>query len=114
VSGSLDASIRVWHAVDGRCLTTLVGHRSLTSGMALHGDVLVSGNADSTLRVWDVPRGRCLHTLSGQDKHNSAVTSLQLLPGARLVATASDDGFVKLWDTRTGETIYIFLMFSYL
>lgn len=104
-SGSLDSSIRVWDATDGRSLSTLVGHRSLTSGMALNGDTLVSGNADSTVRVWDVRQGRCIHTLSGENKHNSAVTSLQLLTGARLVATSSDDGYVKLWDTHDGTFI---------
>lgn len=102
VSGSLDASIRVWDIADGQCLHTLTGHQSLTSGMQLRGNILVSGNADSTIKVWDISNGQCLHTLAGQNKHQSAVTSLQFLQNG-LVVSSSDDGSVKLWDALTGK-----------
>jgi F-box/WD-40 domain protein 7 len=66
VSGSLDTSIRVWNAETGACISTLVGHQSLTSGMELKGNILVSGNADSTVKVWNIVTGQCVHTLQGQ------------------------------------------------
>jgi F-box/WD-40 domain protein 7 len=44
-----------------------------------------------------------LHTLQGQDKHQSAVTSLQF--NDKFAITSSDDGTVKLWDIRTGDFI---------
>ncbi|KRY77193.1 F-box/WD repeat-containing protein 7 [Trichinella pseudospiralis] len=104
ISGSLDTSIKVWEIVNGRCIYTLVGHQSLTSGMQLRGNILVSGNADSTIKVWNISSGFCLHTLSGPNRHHSAVTSLQFLPNG-LVVSSSDDGCVKLWDAINGEFI---------
>ena len=35
VSGSLDSTIRIWSALKGTCLFTLIGHQSLTSGLQL-------------------------------------------------------------------------------
>lgn len=43
----------------------------------------------------------CLKT--GSNKHNSAVTCLQF--NTRFVITSSDDGTVKLWDVKTGNSI---------
>ena len=65
MSGSLDTSIRVWNVESGACVSTLVGHQSLTSGMELRENILVSGNADSTVKVWNIMTGQCLHTLHG-------------------------------------------------
>lgn len=66
VSGSLDTLIKVWSVETGRCLHTLVGHQSLTSGMELKNNILVSGNADSTVKMWDIISGNCLKTLEGE------------------------------------------------
>lgn len=66
VSGSLDTSIKVWSVDSGKCLHTLVGHQSLTSGMELKDNILVSGNADSTVKIWDILTGECLKTLEGK------------------------------------------------
>ena len=102
VSGSLDTTIRIWDISDGKMLHVLIGHTSLTSGMALHGDrQLVSGNADNTVRVWDITDGSCVHVLS---RHDAAVTSLTLLSNGLLV-TSSDDGSAKLWDVNAGTIL---------
>ena len=41
-------------------------------------------------------------TFSG---HKSAVNGLVLLPGDRLIASASDDGTIKVWDLITGQLV---------
>jgi WD40 repeat protein len=74
--------------------------------MSLYNDLLVSGNADSTVRVWNIRDGQNVYTLAGPHKHESAVTSLALLPHAGLLVTSSDDGTAKLWDVNQGECVY--------
>lgn len=109
VSGSLDTTIRIWNIIEGCCLYTLVGHQSLTSGMQLRGNTLVSANADSTIKVWNIEDGTCLHTLAGNNRHFSAVTSLQFLRDDMIV-TSSDDGTVKLWDIKNGKLFFKILI----
>jgi F-box/WD-40 domain protein 7 len=58
--------------------------------------------------VWDIATGQCIHTLAGQNRHASAVTSLQYFKG--MVVSGGDDGVVKLWDIKRGIFhSYIFL-----
>ncbi|PAA85717.1 hypothetical protein BOX15_Mlig029670g1 [Macrostomum lignano] len=106
VSGSLDTTIRVWRSSDGQLIRTLLGHQSLTAGMLVLPDGrLVSGNADTTLRVWDLSTGQCQHVLGlgGQDKHQSAITSVQIVQD--FIVSASDDGTVKMWSATTGQFV---------
>jgi WD40 repeat protein len=53
--------------------------------------------------LWDATTGRELHRLVGHD--NRAVTALALSPGNRLLASAAEDGTVRLWDTTTGKEV---------
>ena len=56
VSGSGDATIKVWDARSGTCEATLRGHSSTVMTLALDaaGDRLVSGGVDKTVRTWDL------------------------------------------------------------
>ena len=44
--------------------------------------------------------GAELHELSG---HATDVRSVAFSPDGRIIASGSDDGTIKLWDTKTGE-----------
>nr|VZI32632.1 unnamed protein product [Spirometra erinaceieuropaei] len=103
ISGSLDTQIRVWNINTGDLEQTFTGHQSLTSEMALDDEQgrLVSSNADETIRVWDISTGECVHILAGVNKHQSAVTCVQMTHN--FIVSSSDDGTVKLWDRETGE-----------
>ena len=59
--------------------------------------VLVSGSDDGTIRVWDCERASYETTLRG---HTNAVTSVDFAPpagGVSLLASASSDTSVKIW-----------------
>ncbi|CAL8077039.1 unnamed protein product [Calicophoron daubneyi] len=105
ISASLDTTIRVWKAASGTLERTFCGHRSLTSELAYGKSqrILVSSNADETIRVWDIGSGLCLHVLAGPNKHQSAVTCVQL--SRNFIISSSDDGTVKLWDRHTGSYV---------
>lgn len=75
VSGSRDATLRVWDIESGRCLHVLVGHLAAVRCVQYDGRRVVSGAYDYMVKVWDPEREECLHTLQG---HTNRVYSLQV------------------------------------
>ena len=75
VSGSRDATLRVWHISDGECLHVLIGHVAAVRCVQYDGRLVVSGAYDYMVKVWNPEREECLHTLSG---HTNRVYSLQV------------------------------------
>lgn len=53
---------------------------------------------DGTVKVWDVQAERVRATLNA---HNGPVWSVAFTPDGKTLATASDDGKVKLWEAGT-------------
>ena len=75
ISGSRDASLRVWDVQRGRCLSVLQGHVAAVRCVQYDGGRAVSGAYDYTVKIWDVLTAQCLHTLTG---HTNRVYSLQV------------------------------------
>lgn len=75
VSGSDDNTLKVWSAVTGKCLRTLIGHTGGVWSSQMSGDTIISGSTDRTLKVWDMETGECVHTLLG---HTSTVRCMHL------------------------------------
>jgi WD40 repeat protein/serine/threonine protein kinase len=106
-SGSVDSTVKIWDVATGQETLTLRGHVDDIRGVVFSpdGHRLFSCGADSNVRVWDAtPLGYqededCL-TLPG---HTDEVNSVAFHPqDPAVVASASVDGLVKLWNTRTG------------
>ena len=68
MSGSSDCTIKVWNALTGECIRTLVGHDSLVRALALDpaSGRLVSASYDKVVKVWDLRTGRTVQ----QFKHH--------------------------------------------
>lgn len=75
MSGSRDATLRVWDIVQGKCLHILVGHLAAVRCVQYDGKLVVSGAYDYMVKVWNPERQECLHTLQG---HTNRVYSLQV------------------------------------
>lgn len=75
VSGSRDATLRVWDIIEGKCLQLLVGHLAAVRCVQYDGKLVVSGAYDYMVKVWNPERQECLHTLQG---HTNRVYSLQV------------------------------------
>lgn len=75
VSGSDDNTLKVWSAVTGKCLRTLIGHTGGVWSSQMAGNLIISGSTDRTLKVWDADTGACKHTLYG---HTSTVRCMHL------------------------------------
>ncbi|XP_067645673.1 F-box/WD repeat-containing protein 7 [Eurosta solidaginis] len=102
VSGSDDNTLKVWSAVTGRCLRTLVGHTGGVWSSQMSGNIIISGSTDRTLKVWDMDTGQCLHTLLG---HTSTVRCMHL--HGNKVVSGSRDATLRVWDIEQGSCLHV-------
>jgi WD40 repeat protein/serine/threonine protein kinase len=109
-SGSSDQTVKIWDVASGQEALTLRDHVAAVRSVVFNpdGHRLFSCAADGTVRVWDAtPLGHqdeedCV-TLRG---HSDEVKSVAFHPlDPAVVASASVDGTIKLWNTRTGNTL---------
>jgi WD40 repeat protein len=99
-SASPDQTVKLWKR-DGTLLKTLP-HQGLVFGIGFSADgrSLVTGAYDNQVRIWQVDRpsspefGTLLRTLSG---HRTGVTSVVYRAQGDLIASAEQDGTIKLW-----------------
>lgn len=77
MSGSRDATLRLWDIETGQCLHVLMGHVAAVRCVQYDGNKVVSGAYDYTVKVWDPESESCTHTLQG---HTNRVYSLQVWP----------------------------------
>jgi WD40 repeat protein len=87
LSGSWDASLRLWDLETGQCLRILEGHTAEVRAVAVtpDGHRALSGAGDHTLRLWDLEGGQCLRTLEGHTGPVQAVASCQTQNYLRIV-----------------------------
>jgi ribosome assembly protein 4 len=90
---------------------TLKGHRDwvLCTAWSPDGRMLATGGKDGTLFVWDAVRGRAAGPgLQGHRKWVTAVSWEPMHSNARgdLLASASKDLLVKIWNWRTGRCLH--------
>ncbi len=96
VSGSRDATIRLWRIADHHWSRCLIGHKGGVRSVAFFPDSqrLLSGGFDGTVRIWDVDSGEEIGQLVGC---NSWVTCVAVSHDGHLVLAGTADGVVRLW-----------------
>ncbi|HEY9609691.1 MAG TPA: WD40 repeat domain-containing protein, partial [Allocoleopsis sp.] len=118
---SSSGAIAIWK-LDGTLLQTIDAHQAMTVGVSFSpdGKMLASASTDSTVKLWkldlsstlidtSVPhKAQLLQTLKG---HAQGVSRVSFSPDGEIIATASMDNTVKLWNsdgilltTLTGHT----------
>ncbi|KAI8891784.1 WD40-repeat-containing domain protein, partial [Globomyces pollinis-pini] len=117
VTGSRDATLRVWKLPDPNSddtwtpedgtnpyfLHLLSGHTNSVRAIAGAGNTLVSGSYDTTVRVWNLLTGECSFVFQG---HREKVYSVGYSPELNRAASGSMDSTVKVWCTLTGELLF--------
>ena len=110
VSGSGDATARIWDCDTGTPFQTLKGHTSWVLAVAYSpdGSTIATGGMDNTVRLWNAQSGQAIGgPLRG---HHKYITSLAWEPyhlqtlGRPRVASASKDASVRVWDVVGSHT----------
>jgi hypothetical protein len=96
-AGSSD--VRLWDLRNGNVRATLQGHSGLVNALVFSPDgrTLAMGgrHRDNAARIWDAQSGALIAVLPG---HTGWVVGLAFAPDGSLLATASQDGTVRLWE----------------
>lgn len=64
--------------------------------------VVALGYLNGDIATYDVESGQVIHRWQS---HGGAMTALAISPDGRTVATAGDDGYASIWNSRTGELL---------
>lgn len=93
MTGSYDATIKVWDMKTGQELRTLTGHTAGIRCLQFDDSKLITGSLDRTIKVWNWKTGQLLRTLKG---HSEGVIGLHLAD--KLLASGSADHTIVVHD----------------
>ncbi len=98
-----DLSVRLWDTKNYTTRDVLNGHGARLSSVVFSpsSQRLATGSNDATARIWEVRSGVLQATLS--DVAN--VNAVAFAPDGALVATANENGQIKLWNPVTSECV---------
>jgi WD40 repeat protein len=103
VSGSDDATVRIWDAVTGEQVkTSLAGHKgsvtSIAVGRVRDRDVIVCASSDGTVWIWDaITRHPVATPLVGHGGQVNAV-AIGRAGNRDVIVSSCADGWVQVWD----------------
>lgn len=124
VSSAYDGLCRVWDTTSGRCLKTLYCDKTSPVAFARfspNSKYVISSSLDSTLRLWELgEKVSCVRTFTGhqnskycapvsflsnssKDASKQATSSSTSQP--QLIAGASEDGRILIWDIGSQQLI---------
>ncbi|MBV7338849.1 hypothetical protein KFU94_63645 [Chloroflexi bacterium TSY] len=112
ITSSYDGMVHIWQAVDGQSYAIWQADRTACHAVAVSpvGQMVVTGTNSQLVKVWDISavaetgQGRLLHTLRA---HPDVLFDLVFSPDSRLLASASEDATICLWDLASGELLSI-------
>ena len=107
VTGSDDATLKVFDFAQGRDEVTLSGHSWEVRCVDWHPKkgLLVSGSKDNTVKLWDPRNGHCLTTISSS-KQQISRTVFEPSQGIML-ATCGRDRLTRIFDIRMMRDVFI-------
>ncbi|KAF9696573.1 hypothetical protein EKO04_005439 [Ascochyta lentis] len=93
ITGSYDATIKVWDIKTGKEIRTLTGHSAGIRCLQFDDSKLITGSLDRTIKVWNWRTGQLIRTLAG---HTDGVIGLHMAD--KLLASGSSDHTIMVHD----------------
>jgi len=112
ISGSKDTNVKLFDFSKPsakKAFKTFTDCEPITS-ISIHptGDYLLAGTEGNAIRVLDLATCCCFVSPRLQEHHTRGVTCVKYAADARLYASASKDGDVKVWDGVSGRCVQTF------
>jgi WD40 repeat protein len=107
VSADMDATLRLWDADSGAELGVFSGKTRSITCLAFHPDGNTVASAGfGTLALWDISKGEVVSQQSDPAVANGMMRDVRFSPDGVLLAAASEDGRVTMWNTTTGARVH--------
>ncbi|MCI4375073.1 hypothetical protein PGIGA_G00104960 [Pangasianodon gigas] len=112
ITGGEDDKAYVWNVIDGEVVFECTAKEEIWSfevgdleWLQWHpcAPVLLAGTADGNMWMWKIPSGEC-KTFQGP---NCQATSGKILPDGKRAMVGYEDGTLRLWDLKQGNTIHV-------
>eukprot|EP00928_Gymnodinium_smaydae_P008309 TRINITY_DN1302_c0_g1_i1.p1 TRINITY_DN1302_c0_g1~~TRINITY_DN1302_c0_g1_i1.p1 ORF type:complete len:499 (+),score=117.60 TRINITY_DN1302_c0_g1_i1:103-1599(+) len=98
LTSSVDKSWAVHELASGGCVRHFQDVSAPLGCMKFHPDgLLMAGGTDKSVTMWDIKEQNVVATLAG---HEGKIQDLSFSENGYYLASASEDGTVKLWDLR--------------
>ena len=102
-SGSIDETIRLWNAADGKPIRTLQAQSQVQSvTWSPDGRTIASGEFLGNIQLWDVASGKKLRTFPA---HDNFVSVVAWSPTGNVIASEGGDDAIRLWDPESGKLL---------
>lgn len=107
ITAAYDGLIRMWDANTGKKLHVLTGHEEAIDCCAVNNDgsIIASGNyanrGDHTLRLWKADNDYNSRIIAKDNR----ITDIAMTLDGSLIITTSFDGYVRVWNTSSGERL---------
>jgi WD40 repeat protein len=103
LTASADRTIKAWEVKSGKDLFVRRCHAAPITGLAASNQMFVTSSSDRTVKVWDINALRQDNriTLVG---HDGPVRAVAVSADQLIIATAGEDGKVRLWRASPPES----------
>jgi WD40 repeat protein len=103
-TSATDNRVRIWDAITGNRILTLVGHRSPVVALAFSpdGNVLVSSTSQGEVKQWNTRTGQLVRDLP---RFRTTVMGLAFSPDGKKIVVVSRNDRVAIFDAATGADL---------